>query len=193
MALSTSLDFTALAPSLIFSSSTWKKLLKGEILLQIHPYSAQGGAVTAQMYLPLKQSHVWQQLTDYPRWVNYFPDLTHSEVLHIGNKLNRTCTHLYQAAHKSFFTLSAHVEVYLQVEEVVEQSLQFRLEKGSFSEFSAQLHLQAHGNDTLLSYTVAAVPTIPVPSVFVQQMMAFGLPANMQQMRHVLCQTVSAV
>lgn len=193
MALLTPLDCTALAPSLLSKLSAWEKLLRGEILLQIHPPSGGGGAVTAQIYLPLKSSLVWQQLTDYPRWADYFPDLTHSEVLHTGNRLDRPCTHLYQAARKSFFTFSAHVEVYLQVEEVAEQSLEFRLEKGSFSEFSAQLHLQAHGNGTLLSYTVAAVPTIPVPTVFVQQMMAFGLPANMQQMRHILCDTASAV
>lgn len=192
MALSTPLNFTALALSLIFRSSAWEKLLRGEILLQMHPCSAWGGALTAQMYLPVKHPEVWRQLTDYPRWVDYFPDLTHSEVLHTGNRLNRPCTHLYQAARKSFFTFSAHVEVYLQVEEVAEQSLEFRLEKGSFSEFSAQLHLQAHGRGTLLSYTVAAVPTIPVPTVFLQQMMAFCLPANLQQMRHVLCDTVSA-
>ncbi|HEY9845855.1 MAG TPA: SRPBCC family protein [Candidatus Caenarcaniphilales bacterium] len=153
-------------------------------------HSAWGGAVTAQMYLPLKQAQVWQQLTNYPRWVNYFPDLTHSEVLHTENTLHRPYKYLYQAARKSFFTLSAQVEVYLQVEEVDQQTIEFRLEKGSFSDFSAQLHLQAYSDGTLLTYTVAAILPIPVPSVLLQQMMAFGLPANMAQMRKILCHKV---
>lgn len=56
-----------------------------------------GGAVTATMYVPLMRSQVWQQITDYPRWVQYFPDVTKSEVLQRGE-----AKRLYQAAQKAF-------------------------------------------------------------------------------------------
>jgi hypothetical protein len=56
-------------------------LMQGEIFLQTLPHTAWGGAVTAWMYLPLLRSHVWQQLTDYRRWVEYFPDIIKSQFL----------------------------------------------------------------------------------------------------------------
>ena len=59
-------------------------MIGGEILVKTRSHSDWGGAVTATMYLPLVRSHVWQQVTDYPRWVQYFPDVTKSEVLHRG-------------------------------------------------------------------------------------------------------------
>lgn len=174
------------ASDLTLSQLDWKSLLSGEILLEAQVYLAWGGAVKAKMYLPLSQTQVWQQLTNYPRWVDYFPDLTHSEILQKSG-LNQPCQYLYQAASKSFFHLSAKVEAYLRVYEIAQQTIQFRLEKGSFLNFSADLNLQSNGNGTLLTYTVQAVPSFPVPAFFIQQMMAFALPANMRQMRQVLC------
>ncbi len=73
----TTLSFSALnnpVPHLALSQQ--KALLQGEVLVETRSHSAWGGAVTAQMYLPIARSHVWQQLTDYPRWVQYFPDVT---------------------------------------------------------------------------------------------------------------------
>lgn len=157
-------------------------LLQGEILVETRSHSAWGGAVTAQMYLPLKRSHVWQQVTDYPRWVQFFPDVTKSEVLHRGER-----TRLYQAAQKSFFFLSAQVEVYLNVIEVLQQQIQFQLEKGTFTDFTANLKLQDCGRGTLLSYAVQATPNIPIPTVFIQQAMHLELPENMRKMRQALC------
>ncbi|MBE9177650.1 cyclase [Oculatella sp. LEGE 06141] len=160
-------------------------LLNGEILIQTQSHSAWGGAVTAQMYLPLSRSRVWQQITDYPRWVHYFPDLTHSEVLCHG-KVKR----LYQTAKKAFLMFTAQVEIYLQVFEVVHQAAQhvkFQMEKGSFADFSADLCLQDCGTGTLLTYTVKATPTIPVPSILIQEAMRLDLPANMRKMRQTIC------
>jgi carbon monoxide dehydrogenase subunit G len=157
-------------------------LLQGEILVQTRSHSTWGGAVTAQMYLPLTRSRVWQQVADYPRWVEYFPDVTRSEVLQRGER-----TRLYQAAQKSFFFLTAQVEVYLNVFEVVQQQIQFRLEKGTFVDFAADLELQDCGAGTLLTYSVQATPNIPIPTVFIQQAMHFELPENMRKMRQVLC------
>lgn len=162
-------------------------LLKGDILLDTRSHSAWGGAVTAQMYVPLGQSFVWQQVTDYPRWVQFFPDLVRSEVI---SSLDRNHKHLYQVASKAFLMLSVQVEIYLKVIETVHnnsQRIQFCLEKGNFSDFSADLTLETYRSGTLLTYTVAATPTIPVPSQLLQQAMRLDLPANMRKMRQVLC------
>jgi hypothetical protein len=125
----TTLSFSALnnpVPDLALSQQ--KALLQGEVLVETRSHSAWGAAVTAQMYLPIARSHVWQQLTDYPRWVQYFPDVTKSEVLHRGE-----VKRLYQVAKKAFLFLTAQVEIYLNVFEVLGQHIQFRLEKGTLA------------------------------------------------------------
>ncbi|MBW4683690.1 MAG: cyclase [Komarekiella atlantica HA4396-MV6] len=157
-------------------------LVQGEILVQTRSHKAWGGAVTAWMYLPMVRSQVWQQLTDYPRWVQYFPDITKSEVMSRGE-----VKYLYQAAQKAFFFFTAQVEIYLHVVEVLGQQIQFQMEKGTFEDFAANLELKDCGNGTLLAYTVQATPLIPIPSVFIQQAMNFELPTNMRKMRQVLC------
>lgn len=162
--------------------SQQKALLQGEILVETHSHSSWGGAVTTQMYLPIARSSVWQQLTDYPRWVQYFPDVTKSEVLHQGQ-----VKRLYQVAQKSFVFFSTQVEIYLNVFEVQGQHIQLRLEKGSFNDFMADLKLQDFGNGTLLTYSVQATPNIPIPTIFIQQGMHMELPRNMRTMRQVLC------
>ncbi len=166
-------------------------LLNGEILLQTDTYSAWGGAVTAQMYLPLRRSHVWHQITDYPRWVHYFPDLIRSEVVSCSDGLAKGSKRLYQVARKAFFLFTAQVEVHLQVLETAHphtwQQVRFSMEKGSFTDFSASLKLQDYKNGTLLTYSVQATPMIPVPSALIQQAMRLDLPANMRKMRQVLC------
>lgn len=177
-----SLDSIDSASCVDWSQYKQTALLQGEILVQTRSHSAWGGAVTARMYLPLRRSRVWQQVTDYPRWVQFFPDVTKSEVLHRGER-----TSLYQAAQKSFFFLTAQVEVHLNVVEVIQQQIQFRLEKGTFNDFTADLKLQDYGAGTLLTYAVQATPNIPIPTVFIQQAMHLELPENMRQMRQVLC------
>ena len=67
-----------------WSQDKQKLLVQGEILVETRSHKACGGAVTAWMYLPMVRSQVWQQLTDYPRWVQYFPDITKSEISHKG-------------------------------------------------------------------------------------------------------------
>ncbi len=156
--------------------------MQGEILVETKSHSAWGGAVTAQMYLPITRSHAWQQLTDYPRWVEYFPDITNSEVLQRGE-----VKRLYQVAKKTFLFLSVQVEIYLNVSEILGEHIQFRLEKGTFTDFTADLKLQDFGNGTLLIYSVQATPSIPIPTVFIQQAMYMELPENMRNMRQVLC------
>jgi hypothetical protein len=162
-------------------------LLRGEILLETRPHTFFGGAVTARMYLPLERSQTWQQLTDYPRWVQYFPEITHSQVLKPASSHSQEGLRLYQVARKTFLMLTAQVEIYLRVFEQLHQSIQFRLEQGSFADFGADLILEDYGPGTLLTYQVAATPTIPVPNIFIQEAMKADLPNNLRQMRQVLC------
>jgi hypothetical protein len=184
--------------SMAWSSEQQAKVMQGEVILETRSHTAWGGAVTAWMYLPIKRSYAWQQLTDYPRWVQYFPDIIKSEVVssEVANPdLRRTdlaaqrgeAKRLYQAAQKAFLFFTAQVEIYLHVAEELGQRIQFRLEKGSFHDFTANIELQDFGNGTLLKYAVQATPTIPVPTILIQQAMNFELPANMRKMRQVLC------
>jgi Polyketide cyclase / dehydrase and lipid transport len=159
-----------------------KLLMQGEVLLQTRSHTNWGGAVTAWMYVPLIRSHVWQQITDYPRWVQYFPDITKSEVISRGD-----VKRLYQAAQKAFLFFTAQVEIYMSVVEVIGQQVQFRMERGSFADFHASLELKDMGNGTLLAYTVQATPNIPIPSIFIQQAINLELPTNLCKMRQVLC------
>lgn len=163
-------------------------LVKGEILLQTRSHTLIGAGVTAQMFLPLVRSQVWEQITTYPSWTQFFPDITRSEILqtvnHPGTKEHR----LYQAARKDFFLLAVQVEIYLKVTETQEQRLQFKLERGSFSDFAADLTLQDYSSGTILTYSVEATPLIPVPSLFIQEAIRQDLPGNMRQMRQVICE-----
>jgi carbon monoxide dehydrogenase subunit G len=165
-----------------WSQDQQSSLMQGEILVQTQAHTAWGGSVTACMYLPLVRWEVWQQLTDYPRWVQYFPDVTKSEILSQGE-----VKRLYQAAQKSFLFLTAQVEIYLNVVELLGQQIQFQMEKGSFLDFTAKLDLKDCGKGTLLAYQVKATPNIPIPAIFIQQAMNLELPANMRKMRQVLC------
>ncbi len=162
-------------------------LLQGEILLETRAHSAWGAGVTAQMYLPIVREDAWTQLTDYPRWVQFFPDITQSRLLERspsqGQKIRKR---LYQAASKSFLFLTAQVEIYLQVVETVGQRIQFHLESGSFHDFEADLQLHDLADGVLLTYSVQATPTIPVPSPFIQQAIHLDLPNNMRTMRQAL-------
>ncbi len=176
-------DSVKTGSQMALSHENQRLLIQGEILVETRSHTAWGGAVTAWMYVPLVRSQVFSQLTDYSRWVQYFPDVTKSEVLQRRGEVKR----LYQAAQKAFLFFSAQVEVYLNVVEELGQRIQFRLEKGTFHDFSADLKLQDYGDGTLLSYTVQATPVIPIPSIFIQQAMNFELPANMRKMRQVLC------
>ncbi|MBV8883607.1 MAG: cyclase [Chroococcidiopsidaceae cyanobacterium CP_BM_RX_35] len=166
----------------VWSQSDRAALLQGEILVQTRPHSAWGGAVTAQMYLPLARSLAWQHVTDYPRWVQFFPDVIKSEVLHRGEGKR-----LYQVARKAFLFFTAQVEVYLNVFETLGQQIQFQLERGSFLDFAAVLKLQDCDSGTILTYAVQATPIVPIPSLFIQQAMQLELPANMRTMRQSLC------
>ena len=170
-------------------------LLNGEVLIETHPHTATGAAVTAQMYVPVVRSQLWEYLTDYSRWVHYFPHITDSRVLgqvkeQVRDKANahRVTRRLYQAARKAFVIFTAQVEIYLHVIETLQQSIQFRLERGTFSDFTADLTLEDFQQGTLLTYSVRATPTIPVPGFLLETAMRNELPGNLRTKRRVLCQ-----
>ncbi len=169
-----------------FSPSDQNALLRGEVLLETQP-SPGGGAVTAHMYVPLARPQIWPQVTNYSRWTQFFPNITHSEVLETVKTASQRYRRLYQVGRKGFMMLSAQVEIYLKVVETACEAIQFRLEQGTFSHFAADLHLQDFNQGTLVSYSVRAAPTIPVPSFLIEQAMKTDLPGNMRQMRCVLC------
>ncbi|MDX2239550.1 MAG: SRPBCC family protein [Leptolyngbyaceae cyanobacterium bins.302] len=177
-------------PQSLPSSNYQTALLRGEVLLETKAHTAWGAAVMAQMYVPRPRPHVWQQLTDYPRWQQYFIDITQSHLLSTENPHPADAViekRLYQAASKSFLFLHIQVKAYLRVVETLERRIQFRLESGSFQDFAADLRLRTHGEGTLLTYYVQATPLIPIPSMVIQQAIHLDLPANMRKMRQVIC------
>ena len=164
------------------------RLLQGKVLLNTHPHSAWGAGVISRMYLSQPVEKIWQQVTTYSRWTEYFPHITHSEEL--PQPQGHPEKRLYQAARKDFLLLKMEVEVYLRVREVVQPNrthqVWFRLERGNFADFNANLRLEPLEGGTLLTYEVQATPTIPVPSVLLQEAIRIDLPANLQKMRQAL-------
>jgi len=169
------------------------RLLEGEILLASETHDLWNAAVTARIYLPLKREAAWGQITDYSRWVQYFPDITHSEVL--LDRSDRGWKRLYQAASKNFLLFNAQVDIHLKVFENrlsdYKSQIQFRMERGSFDNFSADLYLEDYREGTLLTYQVKATPNIPVPALFIQQAIRMDLPINLEQMRRILKQSLA--
>jgi Polyketide cyclase / dehydrase and lipid transport len=187
MVLADNLALLQISRAFASQESDYLKLLQGEILLKTRAYNALGGAVTAQMYLPVGRSQVWANLTDYTRWVQYFPDITQSEILESNPQRPYRGHRLYQAARKNFLMFTAQVDIHLRVFENLQRQIRFRMERGSFNDFSAEMTLDDCGEGTVLTYSVEATPLIPVPSLFIEQAMRHDLPGNMRQMRQVIC------
>ncbi|MGB3201999.1 MAG: SRPBCC family protein [Nodosilinea sp.] len=169
-----------------FSPGDQVSLLRGDVLLKTQT-NRDGGAVTAYMYVPLARPQIWPQVTNYSCWTQYFPNIVHSEVIETVKTATQRYRRLYQVGRKGFMLLTAQVEIYLKVVETTCEAIQFRLEQGTFSHFAADLHLHDFNQGTLLSYSVQAAPTIPVPAFLIEQAMKTDLPGNMKQMRQVLC------
>lgn len=187
MVLADNLALSQISRAFASPEPNYLKLLQGEILLKTRAYNALGGAVTAQMYLPVGRSRVWTNLTDYTRWVQYFPDITQSEILESNPQRPYRGHRLYQAARKNFLMFTAQVDIHLRVFENLQRQIRFRMERGSFNDFSAEMTIEDYGEGTVLTYSVEATPLIPVPSLFIEQAMRHDLPGNMRQMRQVIC------
>lgn len=158
-------------------------LRRGRVLVESAAHGMMGGAVSAKMYVKANRTDLWAQLTQYSRWTEFFPNISRSEVIASQQNVHR----LYQVGRKAFLAIAAEVEIYLKVYEDAYHSIQFRLEKGTFKDFGADLTLQEWQNGTLLTYAVQATPLIPIPSFLIEQGMRQDLPGNMEHMRKVLC------
>lgn len=177
-------------PALLFQGATRSQsghevesLRRGRVLIDTHPHGLMGGAVSAKMYVKAPRAALWEKLTQYARWTEYFPNITRSEIV----KTTEHYHQLYQVGRKAFFAIAAEVDIHLKVYEDPFYSIQFRLEKGTFKDFGADLTLQDWQGGTLLTYAVQATPLIPVPSFLIEQGMRQDLPSNMEHMRRVLC------
>jgi hypothetical protein len=177
-------------PALLFQGNTRSQsgheveaLRQGRVLITTHPHGLMGGAVSAKMYVKAPRSVLWDKLTTYSRWTEYFPNITRSEVISTTEHYHR----LHQVGRKAFLAIAAEVEINLKVYEDPFYSIQFRLEKGTFQDFGADLTLQDWQDGTLLTYAVQATPLIPIPSFLIEQGMRQDLPSNMEHMRKVLC------
>jgi hypothetical protein len=177
----------SLSPIDQFSPAQQVALLQGDVLVMPEVKQQGGAAVVAHMYVPLSRPQIWPQVTSYHRWTQFFPNIIHSEVLETVKTNSHRYRRLYQVGRKGFLALTAQVEIYLRVFETTCDRIQFCLERGTFSHFAASLSLQDLHQGTLLSYSVQAAPTIPIPSFLVEQAMKTDLAGNMRQMRQILC------
>lgn len=159
-------------------------LKRGGVLVGTCSHGMAGSSVTAKMFLQASRFDLWPKLTNYARWVDYFPNITRSEIISSDSRGHR----LYQVGQKAFLAIAAQVEIYLKVYERAQRSIQFRLERGTFRDFEADLTLQDWNGGTILTYTVRATPIIPVPGFLVEQGMRQDLPGNLKNMRRILCQ-----
>jgi hypothetical protein len=190
MISSASLIASSRRPTLIFGSPARlqsgqqvEALRRGRVLVETAAHGMMGAAVNAKMYVKANRTDLWTQLTQYGRWSEFFPNISRSELLASKDQVHR----LYQVGSKAFLAIKAEVEIYLNVYEDPLHSIQFRLEKGTFRDFAADLTLQDWQNGTLLTYAVQATPLIPVPSFLIEQGMRQDLPGNMEHLRKALC------
>jgi hypothetical protein len=158
------------------------QLYQGEILLQSRLYSLWGGALTAQIYIPVSSGLVWKTLTQYDRWPGLFPPITKSVVVEEGRF--RKCIH--QCAQKQFSVLTIAVEADLLVREYPDWCIRFNLmaPNWSFREFEAEIQIKPVRNTgTILQYQVQAAAALPIPALFIQEAMRHDLPENLRSLR----------
>jgi len=178
------------------------RLMAGEILLQSRSYSLWGGSVTAQIYLPVERSELWAYLTNYSLWPELFAHITHSGVVETRTPFHKR---VYQAAQKQFALITIGMDACLWVREYPPRQIRFELEteNSSFREFKAELWLEAAASDsshssghslgTVLSYTVQAIATWPIPAPLLKEAIGSDLPENLRHLRSYLAQHHQAI
>lgn len=159
-------------------------LRTGRVLVTAKPHGLTGGEVSAQLYVPMAGPALWDALTDYPRWSEYFPNIACSHQLPpTASGLPR----VYQVGQKSLMGIPTAGELYLKVHESPPEQIQFRLEQGIFSAFEATLRLQPWRVGILLTYTIQVTLAVPLPWFILRQGIQEDLPKNLKQMRQVIC------
>lgn len=158
-------------------------LAAGELLLTTRSHGLTGGQASITLAFAPRPVDVWAQLTDYPRWVDYLPDLTQSEILPAAAKGQ---TRLRQVGRKSILGFTAEAALDLQVQALAPYRLRFDLERGGLAEFTATFTLTPWRQGTLVNFTGQATPLFPIPGWVVEQVMRHGLPMNLRHMRQVI-------
>ncbi len=159
-------------------------LRTGQVLITTAPQGLIGGLVSAQLYLPMAGAALWEHLTDYPRWSEYFPNIACSR--HLPPAASGQ-PRLYQVGEKSLMGIPTAGELYLQVDESPPEQIHFRLERGIFSAFEATLLFRPWRIGTLLTYTIQATLAVPLPWFVLSQGIQQDLPQNLTHMRQVIC------
>jgi len=176
-----------LGPAPVPTPAQLAELATGQVQVRSQASTSGVAAVSAQMLVPLPRAQVWTQVTRYSQWTQFFPNIVQSTLLETVRTPEGRYRRLHQVGSKGFMMLTAQVEIYLRVYERPCEAVQFRFERGTFSQFAADLTLADGPGGTLVTYTVEAAPTIPVPTFLIEQGMKHDLPNNLRQMRQVLC------
>lgn len=155
-------------------------LRAGDLILKTRPHGFLGGYLSATLAFASSPAVVWRHLTDYPRWVEYLPDMRHSEVLAPtpdGHQRVR------QIGQKMIFGFTAEAELELRMEAEPPYQLHCHMEKGCLGDFRATFTLRPWQQGCLLTFTGQAVPLFPVPGFIVEHVLRQGIPDNLRHMR----------
>ncbi len=160
-----------------------QRLAAGEVWVHTQPYGPTGGQAQAQLVYALSPERLWPHILDYPRWVEYFPDLVRCEAIAPAPSGQ---PRLYQVGRKSLLGLDLAVEVQLRVQIFKGHRVFFTQEQGSLRDFHASFVLEPWAQGALVTFTLAAIPQIPVPSLVVEHSLKRELPLNLIHMRQVI-------
>lgn len=158
-------------------------LEQGQVLVTTRSYGFTGGQAQARLLYRLSPEHLWPQVIDYPRWVTYFPDLVSSAAI---APTPQGQPRIYQVGRKSVLGLDFSMELHLRVKFPAPHRVEFTLERGTLADFNASFALTPWPGGTLLTFTLAAVPLLPLPSIVVEHSLQRELPFNLEQMRRVV-------
>ena len=134
--------------------------------------------LAVQLRTPIKESLLWDVLTDYDKLSEFIPNLASSKVLErTGNRVR-----LNQVGSQQLLGLRFSAQVQLElVEYRAEGQLQFHLLKGDFRRFEGNwiMHELAEGTSTSLLYELTVQGCIGMPVALIEQRLRDDLTANL--------------
>jgi hypothetical protein len=151
-----------------------------DLVLKTRPHGFLGGHLSATLAFTPPPAVVWHHLIDYPRWVEYLPDMCHSEILAPTPEGH---TRVRQIGQKTIFGFNAQAELELRMETEAPYQLRCHMEKGCIGDFRATFMLRPWRQGCLLTFTGQAVPLFPVPGFMVEHVLRQGIPDNLRHMR----------
>ena len=134
--------------------------------------------LAVQLRTPIKESLLWDVLTDYDKLSEFIPNLASSTVLErTGNRVR-----LNQVGSQQLLGLRFSAQVQLElVEYRSEGQLQFHLLKGDFRRFEGNWIMRelAEGTSTSLLYELTVQGCIGMPVALIEQRLRDDLTANL--------------